>query len=196
MNEEDNSEIVSPNEEDIYIEINKPNLCIICLEILDTDIKDACNNCNIKCHIKCLRKWYKSNRKQICPICLKTKNFYRNKKIQQLLEENMNEEERHINSINITNNEIDNDEINDNDIEDDDIDDDDIDDDDDEIDVENNDIIQAYEERNDVEQLIINRGLLYNVRFRNLYNRVCSSKNVSVYLILGIVGFYIYSSLN
>ena len=28
MNEEDNPENVSQNQEDIYIEINKPNLCI------------------------------------------------------------------------------------------------------------------------------------------------------------------------
>lgn len=174
MNEEYNPENISKNNEDIYIEINNPNVCIICLEILDNDIIDACNNCNIKCHKICLLKWYKSNRKQICPICLKTKKFYRNKKIKKLLKKNINEEEIHIiNSINIANDEID---------------------DGDEIYVENNDIIQENGDINNIEQLIINRDLMYNLRFRNLYMHICSSNNISVYLILGFVTIYIYSS--
>lgn len=76
MNDED------INNEDIYVEIKNPTLCIICLEELDDNIKNICVNCNIKCHTKCLRKWYKSKRKHICPICLKTKRYYEKKKIE------------------------------------------------------------------------------------------------------------------
>lgn len=81
MNNEDmNNEDI--NNEDIYVEIKNPTLCIICLEELDDNIKNICVNCNIKCHTKCLRKWYKSKRKHICPICLKTKRYYEKKKIE------------------------------------------------------------------------------------------------------------------
>ena len=57
LNENDNSET-------IYIEINNPDICVICLENLDDgdNIKKACYNCNIKCHKKCLREWHKSKR--------------------------------------------------------------------------------------------------------------------------------------
>ena len=68
--------------EESYIEIKNPTLCIICLEELDDNIKNICINCNIECHTKCLRKWYKSKKKQICPICLKTKRYYEKKKLE------------------------------------------------------------------------------------------------------------------
>jgi len=64
------------NEEN-NIEIKNPILCIICLEELDNNIKKICVNCNIKCHEKCLRKWHKSKKKPVCPICLKTKKYYK-----------------------------------------------------------------------------------------------------------------------
>lgn len=70
------------NNEDIYVEIKNPTLCIICLEELDGNIKNICINCNIKCHAKCLGKWYKSKRKKICPICLKSKKYYEKKMIE------------------------------------------------------------------------------------------------------------------
>ena len=50
------------NNEDIYVEIKNPSLCIICLEELDDNIKNICINCNVKCHTKCLRNWYKSKK--------------------------------------------------------------------------------------------------------------------------------------
>ena len=76
MNDED------INNEDIYVEIKNPTLCIICLEELDDNIKNICINCNIECHTRCLRKWYKSKRKQVCPICLKTKRYYEKKMLE------------------------------------------------------------------------------------------------------------------
>jgi len=54
------------------IELNDTNtLCIICLEDLDNDIMDTCDNCDIKCHIKCLYEWYIKKNDELCPICLK-----------------------------------------------------------------------------------------------------------------------------
>tara|TARA_B100000401_G_C52653407_1_gene646543 strand:- start:374 stop:823 length:450 start_codon:yes stop_codon:yes gene_type:complete len=50
----------------------KPILCIICLEDLDNDIMKACDTCNINCHINCLYNWYKKNKMELCPICLKS----------------------------------------------------------------------------------------------------------------------------
>ena len=46
-------------------------LCIICLEKLNDDIMEACNTCNINCHIECLYSWYVKNNVELCPICLK-----------------------------------------------------------------------------------------------------------------------------
>lgn len=50
----------------------KPILCIICLEELENDIMKACDTCNINCHINCLYNWYKKNKMELCPICLKS----------------------------------------------------------------------------------------------------------------------------
>ena len=49
----------------------KNALCIICLDPLNDSIIDACDTCEVKCHIKCLYEWYKTNNMEICPICLK-----------------------------------------------------------------------------------------------------------------------------
>lgn len=49
----------------------KNALCIICLDPLNDSIIDACDTCEVKCHIKCLYEWYKKNNMEICPICLK-----------------------------------------------------------------------------------------------------------------------------
>ncbi len=49
----------------------KNTLCIICLDPLNDSIIDACDTCEVKCHIKCLYEWYKTNNMEICPICLK-----------------------------------------------------------------------------------------------------------------------------
>ena len=109
-NNQDQNEIISLNEDEtinlnedetinlnedetsetIYIEINNPDICVICLENLNDDdtIKKACYNCNIKCHKKCLKEWHKSKRQKVCPICLKTINYYRKKKLRELLDEN------------------------------------------------------------------------------------------------------------
>ena len=48
--------------------------CIICLEALDDEIMDVCDTCKVKCHILCLYDWYKKNKCEICPICLKTED--------------------------------------------------------------------------------------------------------------------------
>ena len=72
----------------LYIEINNPDICVICLENLDDNVKKGCYKCNIKCHNKCLRDWYKSKGKKVCPICLKTINYYRKQHLRELLDEN------------------------------------------------------------------------------------------------------------
>lgn len=48
--------------------------CIICLEALNDEIMDVCDTCKVKCHILCLYDWYKKNKCEICPICLKTED--------------------------------------------------------------------------------------------------------------------------
>jgi len=64
------------NNNKIYEEVNNENLCVICLEDLNEDIMDVCHKCNVKCHIKCLYDWHKKNKKEICPICLQTEQYY------------------------------------------------------------------------------------------------------------------------
>ena len=66
------------NNNKIYDEVNNNNLCVICLENLNENIKDVCHKCNVKCHIKCLYNWYEKNNKEVCPICLKTEDYYLN----------------------------------------------------------------------------------------------------------------------
>ena len=58
----------------VYAEIEDSQLCLICLDNLDLfDIEqNICNNCNIKCHKKCIKEWYKNNKNK-CPVCLKDK---------------------------------------------------------------------------------------------------------------------------
>ena len=53
---------------------SQSSLCIICLEELDDDIMEACDKCNINCHIQCLYSWYLKNNIELCPICLKHTN--------------------------------------------------------------------------------------------------------------------------
>jgi len=84
---EDESINLTENES-IYIEINNTDICVICLENLDDNVKKACYKCNIKCHKKCLRDWHKSKKKKVCPICLKTMNYYRKQRLRELLDEN------------------------------------------------------------------------------------------------------------
>ena len=40
---------------------------------------EVCHKCNVNCHIQCLYDWYrKNNQTEICPICLKTEDYYLN----------------------------------------------------------------------------------------------------------------------
>ena len=66
------------NNNKIYDEVSNNNLCVICLENLNENIKEVCHKCNVKCHIKCLYNWYEKNNKEVCPICLKTEDYYLN----------------------------------------------------------------------------------------------------------------------
>ena len=50
--------------------------CVICLEPLNESIIDACHKCNVKCHMQCLYEWYRSQKDEICPICLESENYY------------------------------------------------------------------------------------------------------------------------
>ena len=77
------------NNNKIHNELYSDKLCIICLENLNGDIIDVCCKCNVKCHTKCVISWYKNNRKNVCPICLKSESYY------------LNNEEDEENNINI-----------------------------------------------------------------------------------------------
>ena len=92
----------------------KNTLCIICLDPLNDSIINACDTCEVKCHIKCLYDWYKTNNMEICPICLK-KNETISIINNELYEE---DEEAHMGVIreyeNIINNQNTNNEINEN----------------------------------------------------------------------------------
>lgn len=61
--------------ENIYIEIES-DLCIICLEKINNEYTNVCIKCNVKAHSKCLSEWYKKKHKRICPICLKSEDYY------------------------------------------------------------------------------------------------------------------------
>ena len=80
----------------------KSTLCIICLEELNDDIMEACDTCNINCHIECLYSWYMKNNIELCPICLKhTDN---NTSIRNNLFESNNNINNNINNNNNNNN--------------------------------------------------------------------------------------------
>ena len=66
------------NNNKIHNELYSDSLCIICLENLDEHIVDICHKCNVKCHNTCITKWYKKNGKKVCPICLKSEDYYLN----------------------------------------------------------------------------------------------------------------------
>ena len=168
------------NEEN-YIEIKNPTLCIICLEELDDDIKNICINCNIECHTRCLRKWYKSKKKQICPICLKTKKYYEKKRIENNEIEVQNisivlNEENNIEEI--ENNDNNNEEF------------DEIGEGSDESDENERD------ENRDIE--LINYYLYRqnngNICYRTV-NELCCSKRTGSYLLIFILLAYTYSSM-
>lgn len=84
------------NSKEIIIEIKS---CIICLESLDDKSVNICKKCNVKCHKECLNEWYKKHKKKVCPICLKSNKFYKNR-----IMNSENNEERH----NELNNELNN----------------------------------------------------------------------------------------
>jgi hypothetical protein len=87
------------NNNKIYEEVNNENLCVICLEDLNDEIMDVCHKCNVKCHIKCLNDWHKKNNEEICPICLKSEDYYLN-----ILKNNNNSGESGGNSVENINN--------------------------------------------------------------------------------------------
>ena len=54
------------------IDVNK-ELCVICLEYIDSNDKyeeSVCNKCILPVHKECINKWYDKKQKKICPICL------------------------------------------------------------------------------------------------------------------------------
>ena len=96
------------NNNKIYEEINNENLCVICLEDLNDEIMDVCHKCNVKCHIKCLNDWHKKNNEEICPICLKSEDYYLNilkNNINNNTDENSEENMNNIEDIEEGNNE-------------------------------------------------------------------------------------------
>lgn len=91
--------------ENVYIEIES-DLCMICLEKINDEYNSVCINCNVKAHSKCLTEWYKKKQKRICPICLKTEDYYL-KYILKLsnLNENNTDNTNNVNIDNILENE-------------------------------------------------------------------------------------------
>ena len=90
---------------------SQSSLCIICLEELDDDIMEACDKCNINCHIQCLYSWYIKNNVELCPICLKHTN--NNTSItNELFELNNNSNNSNNSNNNSNNNQIETLEIN------------------------------------------------------------------------------------
>ena len=71
---------------------------------------NICTNCDVKCHKKCLNTWYKKHKKKRCPICLKSKKFYKKEKINA---DNNNEIRNELN-INSPRNILNNSDISDN----------------------------------------------------------------------------------
>lgn len=155
--------------EDIYIEIKNPTLCIICLEELDENITNICVKCNVKCHKKCLHNWHKNKRKNICPICLKTKKFYEKKNIR--IEENNIEELENNNNENI----IEQGEI-----------------------IEEEIIEDEEEEDEEREQELINYYLHRQNNNNICYlcvNELCCSKRSGSYILISILLLYTYTSM-
>lgn len=174
------------NNEDIYVEIKNPTLCIICLEELDSNIKNICINCNIKCHTKCLRNWYKSKKKQICPICLKTKKYYEKKMIENnnteniaiVLNEENNIEEIHDNQ-NIESNE---EEINEEELS--------------EEELSEEELSEDDNENRDIELInyYLHRQNDRNICYRCI-NELCCSRRTGSYLLIFLLLSYTYSSM-
>ena len=92
-------------------EFCEPKSCIICLEFLDDKSVNICTNCDVKCHKKCLNTWYKKHKKKVCPICLKSKKFYKKEKIN---DDNNNNEIRNELDINSSRNNLNNSDNSDN----------------------------------------------------------------------------------
>ena len=167
--------------EDIYVEIKNPSLCIICLEELDDNIKNICINCNIKCHTKCLRNWYKSKKKQICPICLKTKKYYEKKMIKN----------NNIENIAIVLNEENNiEEIQDNQ---------DIENNEEELNEEDLNEEESSEDDNENRDIELINYYLHRQNDRNIcyrsINELCCSKRTGSYLLIFLLLSYAYSSM-
>ena len=162
MNEED------INNEDIYVEIKNPTLCIICLENLDGNIKNICINCKIKCHTKCLCKWYKSKRKQICPICLKTKKYYEKKMIE-------NNEKQNLSFI--LNEELNDEELNDEELDDEEI---------------NDEELNNEELNNEELNYYLNRQNDRNICYRTVHE-LCYSKRTGSYILIFCIIMYTYT---
>ena len=167
--------------EDIYVEIKNPSLCIICLEELDDNIKNICINCNVKCHTKCLRNWYKSKKKQICPICLKTKKYYEKKMIKN----------NNIENIAIVLNEENNiEEIQDNQ---------DIENNEEELNEEDLNEEESSEDDNENRDIELINYYLHRQNDRNIcyrsINELCCSKRTGSYLLIFLLLSYAYSSM-
>ena len=69
----------------LYINNNKihnfiydEKLCIICLENLNEYIVNVCHKCNVICHKECIDNFYKTKHDNICPVCLKSEEYYLN----------------------------------------------------------------------------------------------------------------------
>ena len=170
---------------DTYIEIKNPVLCIICLEELDNNIKNICINCNVKCHTKCLRNWYKSKKKQVCPICLKTKKYYEKKGIKNNNIEDLSivlNEENRIEEIldnqNIENNNINEEEINE---------------------AELNEEEELNEEDNENRDIELINYYLHRQNDRNVcyncVNELCCSKRTGSYILIFLLLVYTYTSI-
>ena len=166
------------NNEEIYIEIKNPPLCIICLEELNGNIKKICVNCDVKCHEKCLRNWHKSKKKPVCPICLKTKKFYQ-KKV-KVNNEVINIEQENIEQENIEEGNVEEENM-------------------EEENIEEENEYNTDEEDNREEEIInyyLNRRAADRGFNYYLMRDICTSKRYLSYFFICAIGIYIYEVMN
>ena len=167
------------NNEEIYIEIKNPPLCIICLEELNGNVKKICINCDVKCHEKCLKNWHKIKRKSVCPICLKSKKFYQKKRNNEII--NI-EQEENIEQENIEQENIEQENIEEENVE--------------EENMEEENEYNTDDEEDNREEEIINYYLNRRAADRDfsyyLMRDVCTSKRYISYFFICAIGLYIY----
>ena len=148
--------------------------CIICLEkmnLIEDYLTPVCVKCDVMAHVSCLNEWYQKKNKKLCPICLKTEQYYLKYLKNQKNQNNENNENNELNNSSYTestNFEVSDDEY---DIED--------------VDDDNNLIVV----NDDDTQLMINNYYRLNNDFLNRFK----FKIACLFMIFIIITFYFFS---